>query len=527
MLVLTAEQMRAADRHAIETLGIPSLVLMECAGVEVVRAMEDALEGLVDRRVLVLCGTGNNGGDGLVVARRLHGRGAFVQALLVGDESRLSEDGAAQWRIARALGVPSETCGEDEWETWAAELAQRGWDVVVDALLGTGTRGALRGLLAQVAMDLNASDVPVVAVDVPTGLSGDSVRLAGPAVEASLTVALAAPKLCHVFAPAVTHCGDVAVVDIGIPDESLETSGAAIELIEDELVAEIVEELADRPEDSHKGTWGHVVVVAGQAASPGAAALAGRGALTAGAGLVTVAAPAPCTAAVAAQAAELMHLPLPADAAGAIGDAAERVDAILERASTLAVGPGLGQGRGAAELLEALLERAHVPVVLDADALNLVAAAGRLPDPRDERPLVLTPHPGELARLARGLGLGEADLETADERLPVVAELSRRHSCVVVLKGFRTVVALPDGELLVNPTGGPGLGTAGAGDVLTGFLAGLIAQGAGVETSAAAAVHLHGRAADLAETELGQMALTASALLDWWPRAVASVLPDE
>lgn len=529
MLVLGSSQMRAADEAAIETLGLPSAVLMECAGVETARAIADAVGPLPGRRVLVLCGRGNNGGDGMVVARRLDGLEAFVQVLLLGDESKLSGDAQLQWSILRRLGLAAESCDESGWAAAAERLDARHWDFVVDAMLGTGTRGALEGLFARVAQDLNASDLPVVAVDVPTGLSGDSAEVAGAAVQASLTVALAAPKLCHVFAPAMSHCGDVAVVDIGIPESCLSAGlgeEPGLELVEDELVADLIAELADRPEDSHKGTWGHAVVLGGQAASPGAPALAGRAALIAGAGLVSVAAPAPCTTAIAAQAAELMHLPLPADAEGAVS-AEARAESLLERASALAAGPGLGTGAGAAALLAALLEGAEVPVVLDADALNLLASSGRLPEPRAERPLILTPHPGELRRLAAGLGLGEAGLDSMDERLRVARELAERHDCLVVVKGFRTVIVPPEGAALVNPTGGPALATAGSGDVLTGLVTGLLAQGLEPLAAAVAAVHLHGRAGDLAELELGQMAVTASSLLEAWPAAVASVLGEE
>jgi NAD(P)H-hydrate epimerase len=522
MLVLTAEQMRQADDAAIEGLGIPSAVLMECAGVEVVRAMSDALGDLAGLRVLVLCGRGNNGGDGMVIARRLHGLDAFVQVLLLGEIEQLSGDARLQWDVLQRMGVPAEACDETAWAQQLPRLAGDHWDVAVDALLGTGTRGPLEGFFARVAGDVNASDVPVVAVDIPTGLASDRGRVDGEAVEASLTVALGALKPCHVFAPAMSHCGDVMVVDIGIPDSCL---GGGLELIEDELVADLVEDLADRPEDTHKGSFGHVVVVGGQATSPGAPALAGRAALCGGAGLVTVAAPAPCTAAIASQAAELMHLPLPADDSGAVGDAATSADEILERATCLVIGPGLGRGPGASALLRDLLEKAEVPVVLDADALNLLADAGALPQPRAGRPLVLTPHPGEFGRLTRALGLeGAAEAETMDERLALAECVAQDGDCTVVVKGFRSVIATAGIGALVNPTGGPGLSTAGSGDVLAGFLGALIAQGLDSAEAACAAVHLHGRAGDLAELELGQMSLTASSLLTAWPAAVASVL---
>ena len=521
MRILTAEQMREADRHAIEDIGLPSLVLMENAGSEVVATLEDLLPHLAGASVVVLCGTGNNGGDGMVVARKLHARGALVVALLLGDPTKLSDDADAQWRILRHLGVPHRACGPKDWPDAIEELESA--DVVVDALFGTGFRGTLEGFLAEVVEDVNACPAPVVAVDVPSGLSGSSADDAGPVVEAALTVTFAAPKICHVFAPAHRHCGDLVVADIGIPRASLARAGSTLELVEPEHVAEIVLPLADREEDTHKGTYGHALVLGGAPGRTGAPSMTGLAALVAGAGLVTVATPGPCVASVAATAPELMQRALPSTDDGETAGPPEDLDAWLEGVDVVAIGPGLGTGDGAARLLEAVLERARVPVVLDADALNLLALHA-FPEPRDGRPLVLTPHPGELARLVKASTARRLDAATQHARLEPARELAARLDAVIVAKGFRSLVVAPREATHVVPTGGPGMATAGAGDVLAGLLAGLVAQGVAPHAAAVAATFLHGLAGDLAEERTGQMALRATDLLRWWPAAIESVL---
>lgn len=521
MRILSAKQMKEADRHAIEDVGIPSVVLMENAGGEVVRALEDRVGDLSEISVLVLCGTGNNGGDGMVVARHLHARGTHVRALLFGDPAGLSPDAEAQWRILRRVGVPHQACGAKDWPEALEDLEAA--DVVVDAIFGTGFRGRIDGFLAEVVEDVNACPAPVVAVDVPSGLSGDSASDDGPVIEAALTVTFAAPKLCHVFAPAHRHCGDLVVADIGIPRASLARAGSSLELVEPPLVAALVAPLADREEDTHKGTWGHVLVVGGAIGRTGAPSLAGIASLMSGAGLVTVAVPAPCVGAVAATAPELMQIPLPSTEDGESDGPPADVAALLARASVLVVGPGLGTGDGAARLLDALLEQARLPIVLDADALNLLALHG-LPQPRADRPLVLTPHPGELARLVAASTAEDFDASSQLEREDPAAALAARLGAVVVVKGYTTLVITTGEATHVIPTGGPGMATAGAGDVLAGLVGGLIAQGLSPWHAAVAGTYLHGLAGDVAEQRVGQMPLRATDLLRFWPAAIGVLL---
>lgn len=519
MRILSAEQMRAADRHAIDVLGIPSLDLLENAGTAVVAALEAASGGFLPERLLVLCGTGNNGGDGMVAARLLAARGCEVRLLLLGDPARLSPDAAWQWRRLERSGVLASACDDEDWN--AAHLD--GIALVVDALLGTGFRGELAGLFARVVEDVNDSPVPVLSIDVPSGLSGSSPNVMGTSIEASLTIALETPKICHVFPPASERCGQLIVAGIGIPEESLDAAGADFELISGERMADLLLPLARRDADAHKGDFGHVLAVGGSLSHSGAIALAGMAALRGGAGLVTVASPAPCVPIVAAHAPELMHAPLVPDERGAIGEVA--IDAaLLDRVSALVIGPGLGMGAGARHLLERLLHESVVPTVLDADALNVLVAG--LPAARNERPLVLTPHPGELARLATALGwTGKLGDQVA--RVPVARELARRLGAVVIVKGAPTLVVTADGLVQVNTRGGPGLASGGTGDVLAGLLGALLAQGLPPLEASLLGVHLHGLAGDLAEAEHGQMSMLASDVLAQFHAAIESIIATE
>jgi ADP-dependent NAD(P)H-hydrate dehydratase / NAD(P)H-hydrate epimerase len=500
MRILNADEMREADRRAIHDIGIPSVVLMENAGRQVVAAMEGAFPDLSECRVAVLCGRGNNGGDGFVVARTLHQRDVGVTVFLVGRVADVRGDARLNLEILGRLGLPVvEIAGEQEWELHSSEVA--GSDVIVDALFGTGLSAPLAGLLETIVEDVNGMPAPVVSVDLPSGMSADTHELIGPCIEATLTVTLAAPKLPLVLPPARLKVGDLAVADIGIPLGVVEAlDGPRVELLTREGVRGLVPE---RSPDSHKGSFGHVLVVAGSRGKTGAGCLAAVGALRAGAGLVTVATPASCQPIVAALGAEYMTEGLAETAAGTV--AAEALDAVLGfGCRVVAAGPGLGTGDGVRALVAGLLERADVPLVLDADALNAFAGEpGRLVA-RDGHVTIVTPHPGEMARL---LGLGTEEVQA--HRLEAARTLATTHRLYVVLKGHRTVIATPNGNAFINPTGNPGMATGGTGDVLTGMIAGWLAQVGDPEAACILGVYLHGAAGDLARDDDGEVAMTA------------------
>jgi ADP-dependent NAD(P)H-hydrate dehydratase / NAD(P)H-hydrate epimerase len=501
MRVLNTEQMREADRRTIEEIGIPSIVLMENAGRQAVAAMEAAFDDLATSRVGVLCGRGSNGGDGFVVARTLVQRGVDTAVFLLGSVAGVRGDARANLEVLGRIGVTVvEITDAQEWELHFSELTDCG--LVVDAILGTGFRGRLSGLLETVVADLNGLGVPVVAIDLPTGVSADSAALDGPAVEASMTVTLGAPKIPLVFPPADSHAGDLVIADIGIPLPILdELEGQHLELLTRERMREIV---PARAADSHKGDFGRVLVVAGSTGRTGAAHLAALGALRSGAGLVTVATPRSCLPIVAAMAPEYMTEPLDETPEGTVDFGA--VERVLDmKADVIAVGPGLGQGPGTAAFVQALVERSGVPLVLDADALNaFVGDPDRLMG-REEVGVIITPHPGEMARL-----LNTSIEAVQHDRVRHAREFAATHRVHVVLKGHRTLIAAPDGRTFVNLTGNAGMATGGTGDLLTGMVAAWFAQLLDAEAASKLAVYLHGTAGDLAEADEGEVALVAS-----------------
>jgi len=495
MRVLTPAQMREAERRTIEDHGVPSLRLMERAGEQVVAAIEAHLAGRPGAAA-VLCGRGNNGGDGWVVARLLGERDRDVLGVLFGTAGDVAGDARTNLERARQAGIPIvEVTGEDDWRRCRPRLDAR---LVVDAILGTGQKRPLTGLLATVADDVNAMTGTVVSIDLPSGILSDLSRRADPCLRPVLTVTLGAPKLALALRP--EPAGQVVVADIGIPAAVIAKLDAPrIGLL---AAGEMRSSIPSRHPESHKGDYGRVAIVAGSRGKTGAACLAGLGALRAGAGLVTVATPASCLDVVAREP-EYMTLGLPDENGVATGNG---LDALLAGPwDVMAAGPGLGTGRGCRTIVQALLDRpARGPLVLDADALTACAEQPERLRGHPDAPVVITPHPGEMARLA---ATGVADVQR--DRVGVAHRFAADHGVHVVLKGARTVIAAPDGAVWINTTGNPGMAKGGSGDVLTGVVAAWLAQVRDVEAAVALAVHLHGLAGDLAVRETGETGLLA------------------
>ena len=501
MRILNTQQMREADRQTIGDVGIPSIVLMENAGRQAVAAMEAAFDDLATSRVGVLCGRGNNGGDGFVVARTLAQRGVEATVYLLGSVADVRGDARTNLEILGRVGVTVvEVTNAQEWELHFSEVSE--CDLIVDAIVGTGFHGPLTGLLETVVADVNGLGVPVVAIDLPTGVSADSHEVDGEAIEATMTVTLAAPKLPLILPPADAYGGDLVIADIGIPASVIdELDGRWLELLTRERMRELV---PARAADSHKGDFGRVLVIAGSIGRTGAAHLAATGALRSGAGLVTVATPRSCLPIVAAMAPEYMTVGLDETAAGTIDFGA--ADRVLDfNADVIAIGPGLGQDPSTAAFIHAVVERSGVPLVLDADALNAFAGDPDRLMGRDGVDVIVTPHPGEMARL-----LNMSIEEVQADRLERAREFAAAHRCHVVLKGHRTVIAGPEGRSFVNLTGNAGMATGGTGDLLTGMIAAWFAQILDAEGACKLAVYLHGTAGDLAEADEGETALLPS-----------------
>ncbi|HET7619062.1 MAG TPA: NAD(P)H-hydrate dehydratase [Vicinamibacterales bacterium] len=501
MRILNTQQMREADRQTIDGIGIPSIVLMENAGRQAVAAMEAAFDDLPASKVGVVCGRGSNGGDGFVVARTLAQRNIEATVFLLGSVAEVRGDARTNLEILGRVGVTVlEVTNAQEWELHSTELAE--CELIVDAILGTGFHGPLSGLLETVVGDLNALGVPIVAIDLPTGLAADTPEIEGVAVEASMTVTLAAPKIPLVLPPADAYAGDLVIADIGIPAGVIdELDGPWLELLSRERMRELV---PSRAADSHKGDFGRLLVIAGSLGRTGAAHLAALGALRSGAGLVTVATPRSCQPIIASMMPEYMTLPLEETAAGTLDFSA--LDRLLEfEADVIALGPGLGQDPSTAALVHGIVERAGVPIVLDADGLNAFAGEPERLAGRDGVDVIVTPHPGEMARL-----LGVPIEQVQGDRIAHAREFAAARRVHVVLKGHRTVIAGPDGRTFVNLTGNAGMATGGTGDLLTGMIAAWFAQLLDAEAACKLAVYLHGTAGDLADADEGDVALIAT-----------------
>jgi ADP-dependent NAD(P)H-hydrate dehydratase / NAD(P)H-hydrate epimerase len=500
MRVLNTQQMREADRRTIDEIGIPSIVLMENAGRQAVAAMEAAFDDLATSHVGVLCGRGSNGGDGFVVARTLVQRGVETSVFLLGSVADVRGDARTNLEVLGRIGLTVvEVTNAQEWELHFSEVSR--CEMLVDAILGTGFHGQLSGLLETVVADVNGLGVPIVAIDLPTGVSADTPEVEGEAIDASMTVTLAAPKIPLVLPPADAHSGDLVIADIGIPLPVLDdVEGPYVELLTRERMRELV---PARAADSHKGDFGRVLVIAGSFGRTGAAHLAAIGALRSGAGLVTIATPRSCVPIVAAMAPEYMTEGLEETASGSVDYAA--LDRVLEfKADIIAVGPGLGQSPGTAAFVHGLVERAGVPLVLDADALNAFTGDPERLMGRDGVDVVITPHPGEMARL-----LNISIEAVQHDRLRHATEFASNHRVHVVLKGHRTIVAGPDNRAFINLTGNSGMATGGTGDLLTGMIAAWFGQLLDAEAACKLAVYLHGTAGDLAEADEGDVALVA------------------
>jgi ADP-dependent NAD(P)H-hydrate dehydratase / NAD(P)H-hydrate epimerase len=527
MKALTAERMREADRLTTERYGIPSLQLMENAGTAIAEFLREKFSDLQRRGIVVLCGKGNNGGDGLVVARVLKGFGAAPRVFLFANPGSLQGDAAENLkRWQRGTGDLHVVTSEVEWESAGAAL--RDDTLIVDALLGTGLRGPVEGLLATVIADVNAvreqrrNKTVVVAVDMPSGLASDMEDFGGAIVNADFTVTLTAPKAGQLVLPHSVCCGELVVRQIGTPPEMLESDPhLKLHWIEPSEFRALP---LRRAPDSNKGTYGHALIVAGSLGKSGAAILSARAALRSGAGLVTVATPHEVLPIVAGGVPEMMTAPLASTEAGTAS--LRNLDygkfgEIVSGKTVLAVGPGLSMQNETQEFIRQIVSKTELPVVLDADGLNAYAGKADSLNDRQSAALAITPHPGEMARL---LGISVKDVQA--RRLDTALEAASRWRAHVILKGFHTILATPSGHAYVNTTGNAGMATGGTGDVLTGILAGLTAQFRVEDWPRVLSfgVYLHGLAGDTAASRVGEAPLVATDVIDALPEAYARAM---
>jgi hydroxyethylthiazole kinase-like uncharacterized protein yjeF len=514
MKVLTSAEMREIDRKTIQEIGIPGPVLMENAGIQIAKAILARIPLISKENVVIIAGKGNNGGDGLVVARHLFNRDGRPRVLLLAKKSEVRGDAAMNLAVAEKFGIPIfEISTAANWRKHRGDLESA--TLIVDAIFGTGLIKPAEGLQALAIEDVNKTRAYKVAADIPSGLSSDTPQILGPAVKADLTVALAAPKVAHVLPPAEDYIGELIVADISIPQYLFESKELKLNLLE---ITDVSPYFKKREKNTHKGTYGHLFILSGSLGKTGAATMAARAALRAGAGLVTVGTPASCLPMIARSTVELMTEPLPETSAKTLSEEAlPRILELLKGKDAFVIGPGLSSHPSTSKLVLNLIPKIKIPTVIDADGLNILAGHVDLLK-AIKLPAVLTPHPGEFSRL-----LGVSNQEVLRGKLSLASEFSRTCGIFLVLKGYRTLVATPQGHVYINPTGNPGMATGGSGDVLSGLIASFVMQEKNVLGATLAAVYAHGLSGDIGASRLGERPLIAGDLVRFFPAAFKEI----
>ncbi len=504
MHIVTSDEMRRIDRRATDEYGIPSLLLMEHAAAAITETVRSRYPDA--EAAAIFCGTGKNGGDGFAVARLLHNRGVTPIVLIVGERERISGDAAINLEICRRLGLPMfDITGGEFLDTALARASET--DVIVDAIFGTGLNRPAEGIYGDAIRGMLSLRLPIVSVDLPSGLDASSHEVLEPAIRAEVTVTFALPKVAHVFEPASSWCGEIVIADISIPRPAVDAEGVTLSLLTGGEIAELIPQ---REASSHKGTHGHVGVVAGSAGRSGAAILSCRGAVRGGAGLVTL-----LTDGETARIVDTVSIESMSRAIERGDEFIDHVIAAFEGFSAGVIGPGLADDEASYSTIHDLVGRLSLPLVLDATAINAFEGIAERINP-EGHPRVLTPHPGELARL-----IGGTAEEINRDRVESARAAAAASRCVVVLKGYQTLIADPAGNVAVNPTGNAGMASGGMGDVLSGLLGALLARGDDPFDAACAAVYLHGLAGDILLERTSDTGLAAMDLADALPEAVS------
>lgn len=516
MNIVTAAEMRTLDERATSDFKIPSLLLMENAARGMVDEIEKNDAPVQGKYITIIAGCGNNGGDGLAAARHLRMRGASVMVYLFSKEALVRGDAKVSLEIWQKTGGALREEGAFTLEHLITDLSKS--DFVIDAFLGTGLSHAITGRYSEIIEIINRCARRVIACDIPSGISADTGEILGVAIRADATITMAMPKRGHFMQEGLSYCGRLSVIDIGFPKALIESSALNVFLMTPKRLRGL---LQARVKGIHKGTMGHLLVVAGSSGKQGAPQMTSLAALRSGAGLVTAALPKSIEKGFSLQTMEVMTLPLPETKSGSIAMSAEkRLIKALEGKTALAIGPGLSQHPDSQHLVLKLVSSVSIPMVIDADGINALAVE-LVTLKKKKGPLILTPHPGEMGRL-----IGKSTADVQKNRFNIAAEFAKRWHVILVLKDAHTIVAFPDGRLWVNNTGNPGMATAGMGDALTGMIAGFIAQGLSPEDAVLLAVFLHGKAGDFAALSRGEAGLLTSDLIDQIPQAIIDYLKE-
>ncbi|MDY6856645.1 MAG: NAD(P)H-hydrate dehydratase [Thermodesulfobacteriota bacterium] len=508
MKVVTADIMQKLDRMAIDNCGIPGIVLMENAGRGAKRIVECHYPDLFNRKVAVFSGRGNNGGDGYVIARHLSNSGIDVKVFLLTVGDNLRGDAKINFDIIRRMGVDIFEL-KDESHIGFIRDQLKSFDLIIDAIFGTGLNSDVRGIFREIIEFINKTGIQTVSIDIPSGLCADTGMVLGSCIQADLTITFAYPKLGLLIHQGPENVGKLETIDISIPGYLIED-----ENIQDHLIVgnELRSLIQPRQPDSHKGDFGHLLVLAGSMGKTGAAVLTSLGAMRAGVGLVTLGIPESLNHIMESKLTEVMTEPLIEYAPGFLGiKAFEKIMELTKDKNALALGPGLSTKEETAGLIASIIKETTIPIVIDADGINALAK-NKDSIKEAKAPVVLTPHPGEMARLT-----GNTVAEIQNNRIEVSRSFAKEYVAYIVLKGFRTVITDPNGDVYINPTGNPGMATAGMGDVLTGMISSFIAQGLDITDAAKLAVFSHGLAGDTIVYERGEVGLLASDVIEKVP----------
>lgn len=516
MKVVSPLTMRKMDQMAIEEYKILGAVLMENAGREVALAVKDFYKrksgGKLQEKakIVVFCGKGNNGGDGFVAARHLSNMGFSTFIYLIANPEDITGDAGLNLGIVEEMKLPIEIIDKSSDLSSIKEKIKDS-SVIIDAIFGTGLKGEVKGIARDVIELINSLEVPTIAVDIPSGISGESGKVLGAAVKAEETVTMGALKIGLLLYPGAEYAGNIKIADIGMPKIVEESIEAEAELLEGKWVASCFK---DYPPDAHKGTFGKVFIIAGSQGMTGAAALSAEAAVRSGAGLVTVGVPKSLDDILETKLTEAMKLPLAETPEHSLSP--EALNTALDfasRCSAVVLGPGISQKIETKRFVNQFILKCSVPIVIDADGLNALADN---PDILKDIsvPVIITPHPGEMGRL---LDMTSAQIQ--EDRIGAAKTAAKRFGCVAVLKGARTLIAKPDGKFFINPTGNPGMATGGSGDVLSGMIGAFLARGMKPHEAAASAVYLHGLAGDFAAFDKTEICLSAGDIVNYLYKA--------
>jgi len=514
MKVATAEQMKRLDERTIKECGIPGIVLMENASQGTVRHLFRHFPDVLKKRVVVVAGKGNNAGDGFGVARILMNKGCCVTVCILAEPAEIKGDARINLDILSSMNADIHSAPDERAFEQIKPILKEA-DLIIDAMLGTGLKGEVKGYYADVIAFLNKLKKTIISIDIPSGLDANDGKPLGVCIKADLTVTFGLPKLGHLIYPGVDYVGKLALVDISIPRYLVDEEDIDVEILE---LEELKNVLIPRRGDSHKGNFGHILVIAGSTGKTGAASMASEAALRSGAGLVTLAIPETLNPIMEMKLTEVMTEPIPDEGRGFFGKASmDKLLSLCQGKDLMLLGPGIGTHTETVKVVEEMIASFQKPLVVDADGLNCISMNVDVLA-KAKSPLILTPHPGEMARL-RKISTGEVQ----GRRIAIAREFAREYGLYLVLKGARTLISNPDGRIFINPTGNPGMATAGMGDVLTGMIGGFIAQDMPIIDALKLAVFLHGYCGDRAKEQYGERALLATDVMAKIPEVLKSL----